>query len=121
MTPAHSRIEVRPTLGIYGKLGHEDCEPYIWSGRRRPRRLRVGAEPPSRSVTAFRSCNQVLSSLAEAAKSFTGGPVPGAFNLNFAVLFDQIAAQQVLRAMTAPATSPPTTKPPPQHLDAAAA
>ncbi len=43
MTPAHSRIEVRPTSGIYGKLGHEDCEPYIWSGRRRPRRLRVGA------------------------------------------------------------------------------
>ena len=37
----------------------------------------------------------VFASLAAEVKSFTGGPVAKSFNLNFAVLYDQIAAQRV--------------------------
>jgi hypothetical protein len=45
------RVQVRRTSGIYGKLGHEDCEPYIGSGRRPPPRLRISAWLRWRSVT----------------------------------------------------------------------
>lgn len=41
------------------------------------------------------SRNNAFPSLAEEVKSFTGGPVAKAFNLNFASLYDEIAAQRV--------------------------
>ena len=39
--------------------------------------------------------NEAFPSLAEEVKSFTGGPVAKSFSLNFAVLYDQVAAQRV--------------------------
>jgi len=47
------------------------------------------------ATNAFPSRNEAFPSLAEEVKSFTGGPVAKSFNLNFAVLYDQIAAQRV--------------------------
>ena len=47
------------------------------------------------ATNAFPSRNEAFRSLAEEVKSFTGGPVAKSFNLNFAVLYDQIAAQRV--------------------------
>jgi len=41
------------------------------------------------------SRNEAFGSLAEEVKSFTGGPVAKSFNLNFAALYDQVAAQRV--------------------------
>ena len=38
---------------------------------------------------------EAFPSLAEELKSFTGGPVAKRFSLNFAVLYDQVAAQRV--------------------------
>jgi 8-hydroxy-5-deazaflavin:NADPH oxidoreductase len=46
------------------------------------------------ATNAFPSRNEAFASLAEEVKSFTGGPVAKSFNLNFAVLYDQIAAQR---------------------------
>jgi len=46
-------------------------------------------------TNAIRRRNEAYPSLAEEVKSFTGGPVGKSFNLNFAVLYDQIAAQRV--------------------------
>jgi 8-hydroxy-5-deazaflavin:NADPH oxidoreductase len=47
------------------------------------------------ATNAFPSRNPAFPSLAEEVKSFTGGPVAKGFNLNFAVLYDQISAQRV--------------------------
>jgi predicted dinucleotide-binding enzyme len=47
------------------------------------------------ATNAFPSRNEADASLAEEVKSFTGGPVAKSFNLNFAALYDQIAAQRV--------------------------
>jgi 8-hydroxy-5-deazaflavin:NADPH oxidoreductase len=47
------------------------------------------------ATSAFPSRNEAFASLAEEVKSFTGAPVAKSFNLNFAVLYDQIAAQRV--------------------------
>jgi predicted dinucleotide-binding enzyme len=44
---------------------------------------------------AFPFRNEAFLSLAEDVKSVTGAPVAKSFNLNFAVLYDQIAAQRV--------------------------
>jgi len=49
---------------------------------------------PSRNE-AFPSRNEGFASLAEEVKSVTGAPVAKSFNLNFAVPYDQIAAQRV--------------------------
>jgi 8-hydroxy-5-deazaflavin:NADPH oxidoreductase len=47
------------------------------------------------ATNAFPSRNEAFPSLAEEVKSVTGAPVAKSFNLNFAVLYDQIAAQRV--------------------------
>jgi predicted dinucleotide-binding enzyme len=47
------------------------------------------------ATTTFPSRNQAFPSLAEKVTSVTGAPVATSFNLNFAVLDDQIAAQRV--------------------------
>ena len=47
------------------------------------------------ATSTFPFRNEAFASLAEEVKSFTGGPVAKSFNLNFAVLDDQIAAQRV--------------------------
>jgi len=47
------------------------------------------------ATNAFPSRNETFTSLAEEVKSVTGGPVAKGFNLNFAVLYHQIAAQRV--------------------------
>jgi 8-hydroxy-5-deazaflavin:NADPH oxidoreductase len=47
------------------------------------------------ATNAFPSRNEAFPSLAEEVKSFTGGAVAKSFNLNFAILYDQIAAQRV--------------------------
>ena len=47
------------------------------------------------ATNAFPSRNEAFPSLAEEVKSFTGAPVAKSFNLNFAVLYDQIAPQRV--------------------------
>jgi predicted dinucleotide-binding enzyme len=47
------------------------------------------------ATNAYPFRNEAFGSLAEEVKSFTGGPVAKSFNLNFAVLYDQIAAQRV--------------------------
>lgn len=47
------------------------------------------------ATNAYPSRNEAFPSLAAEVKSFTGGPVAKSFNLNFAVLYDQIAAQRV--------------------------
>jgi 8-hydroxy-5-deazaflavin:NADPH oxidoreductase len=46
------------------------------------------------ATNAYPFRNEAFPSLAEEVKSFTGGPVAKSFNLNFAVLYDQIAAQR---------------------------
>jgi 8-hydroxy-5-deazaflavin:NADPH oxidoreductase len=45
-------------------------------------------------TNAYPSRNEAFGSLAEEVKSFAGGPVAKSFSLNFAVLYDQIAAQR---------------------------
>jgi predicted dinucleotide-binding enzyme len=47
------------------------------------------------ATNAYPSRNGAFASLAEEVRSFTGGPVGKSFNLNFAVLYDQVAAQRV--------------------------
>jgi 8-hydroxy-5-deazaflavin:NADPH oxidoreductase len=47
------------------------------------------------ATNAFPSRNEAFPSLAEEVRSVTGAPVANSFNLNFAVLYDQIAAQRV--------------------------
>ncbi len=47
------------------------------------------------ATNAIPSRNEAFPSLAHEVKSFTGGPVARSFNLNFAVLYDQISAQRV--------------------------
>jgi len=47
------------------------------------------------TTNAYPSRNEAFASLAAEVKSFTGGPVAKSFNLNFAVLYDQISAQRV--------------------------
>ena len=47
------------------------------------------------ATNAFPSRNPAFPSLAAEVKSVIGGPVAKSFNLNFAVLYDQIAAQRV--------------------------
>jgi 8-hydroxy-5-deazaflavin:NADPH oxidoreductase len=47
------------------------------------------------ATNAVTSRNEAFPSLAEEVKSVTGAPVAKSFNLNFAVLDDQIAAQRV--------------------------
>ena len=46
------------------------------------------------ATNAYPSRDAAFPSLAEEVKSFTGGPVAKSFNLNFAVLYGQIAAQR---------------------------
>jgi hypothetical protein len=48
-----------------------------------------------KTAIAFPSRNEAFPSLAEGVKSVTGAPVAKSFNLTFAVLYDQIAAQRV--------------------------
>jgi predicted dinucleotide-binding enzyme len=45
-------------------------------------------------TNAYSSCNEAFPSLAEEVKSLTPGPVAKSFDLNFAVLYGQIAAQR---------------------------
>jgi len=47
------------------------------------------------ATNAFPSRNEAFPSLAAEVKSFTGGPVAKSFNVNFAILYDQIARQRV--------------------------
>ena len=47
------------------------------------------------ATNAYPFRNEAFRSLAEEVRSFTGGPVAKSFNLNFAVLYDQISAQRV--------------------------
>jgi 8-hydroxy-5-deazaflavin:NADPH oxidoreductase len=47
------------------------------------------------ATSAFPFRHEAFASLAEEVKSFTGGKVAKSFNRNFAVLYDQIAAQRV--------------------------
>ena len=47
------------------------------------------------ATNAFPSRNEAFESLAAEVKSFTGGPVAKSFNVNFASLYDQVAAQRV--------------------------
>jgi 8-hydroxy-5-deazaflavin:NADPH oxidoreductase len=47
------------------------------------------------ATNALPSRNEAFGSLAEEVRSFTGGPVAKSFNLNFASLYDQVAAQRV--------------------------
>ena len=47
------------------------------------------------ATSAFPSRNEAFAWLAEEVKSVTGAPVAKSFNLTFAVLSDQIAAQRV--------------------------
>jgi 8-hydroxy-5-deazaflavin:NADPH oxidoreductase len=47
------------------------------------------------AASAFPSRNEAFPSLAEEVKSVTGAPVAKSFNVNFAVRYDQIAAQRV--------------------------
>ena len=46
------------------------------------------------ATNAIPSRNEAFGSLAEEVKSFTGGPVAKSFNLNFAVVYNQVAAQR---------------------------
>jgi len=46
------------------------------------------------ATNAYPSRNEAFGSLAEEVKSFAGDPVAKSFSLNFAVLYDQIAAQR---------------------------
>jgi hypothetical protein len=47
------------------------------------------------ATNAFPSRNEAFPSLAAEVKSFTGCPVANSFNVNFASLNDQIAAQRM--------------------------
>lgn len=47
------------------------------------------------ATNAFRGRNEQFESLAHEVKSITGGPVAKSFNLNFAVIYEEIAAQRV--------------------------
>ena len=47
------------------------------------------------AINAFPSRNEAFPSLAEEVKSVTGAPVAKSFDLNFAALYDQFAAQRV--------------------------
>ena len=47
------------------------------------------------ATNAYAGRNEAFPSLAAEVKSITGGPVAKAFNVSFAVIFDQIAAQRV--------------------------
>ena len=47
------------------------------------------------ATNAIPSRNEAFGSLAAEVKSFTAGPVAKSFNVNFASLYDQIAAQRV--------------------------
>jgi len=47
------------------------------------------------ATNAFPSRNKAFPSLAEEVQAVTGGPAAKSFNLNFAVLYDQIAVQRV--------------------------
>jgi 8-hydroxy-5-deazaflavin:NADPH oxidoreductase len=47
------------------------------------------------AASAFPCRNEAFASLAGDVKFVTGGPVAKSFNLTFAVLYDQIAAQRV--------------------------
>jgi 8-hydroxy-5-deazaflavin:NADPH oxidoreductase len=56
----------------------------------------VLAEPgPADATNALPSCNEAFASPAEEVKCFTGAPVAKSFNLNFAALYDHIAAERV--------------------------
>jgi 8-hydroxy-5-deazaflavin:NADPH oxidoreductase len=47
------------------------------------------------TTNALPSCNEAFASLAEEVRCFTGALVAKSFNLNFAALYGQIAAQRV--------------------------
>jgi hypothetical protein len=47
------------------------------------------------ATNAFRGRNEAFESNAHEIKSIVGGPTAKSFNLNFAVIYDQIAAQRV--------------------------
>lgn len=47
------------------------------------------------ATNAFHGRNEQYESLAHEVKAVTGGPVAKSFNLNFAVIYDQIGAQRV--------------------------
>ena len=65
------------------------------------------------ATNAFPSRNQAFPSLAAEVKSVIGSPVAESFNLNFAVLYDQIAAQRCgPAAYTPPTTRSPSGSPP---------
>src|SRR6516162_709220 len=47
------------------------------------------------ATNAYPSRNQAFPSLAEEVQSITAGPFAKSFNLNYASLYDQVAAQRV--------------------------
>jgi predicted dinucleotide-binding enzyme len=47
------------------------------------------------ATNAFRGRNEGFDSLAHEVKSITGGPVAKSFNLNFAIVYDEVRAQRV--------------------------
>jgi predicted dinucleotide-binding enzyme len=90
-------MEPAPARPRHEAIEHDDLLVHEW----RVRQLtRLGipwslAQIAIDATNAFPSRNEAFASLAEEVKSVTGAPVAKSFNLNFAVLYDQIAAQRV--------------------------
>jgi 8-hydroxy-5-deazaflavin:NADPH oxidoreductase len=55
----------------------------------------IGGKVAIDATNAFSGRNEEFESLAHEVKSVTGGPTAKSFNLNFAVVYDQIAGQRV--------------------------
>jgi 8-hydroxy-5-deazaflavin:NADPH oxidoreductase len=55
----------------------------------------IEGKPALDATNAYAGRNDAFESLAHEVKSIVGGPTAKAFNLNFAVLFDEIANQRV--------------------------
>jgi 8-hydroxy-5-deazaflavin:NADPH oxidoreductase len=55
----------------------------------------IEGKPAIDATNAFGGRNEEVESLAAEVKSIVGGPVAKAFNINFAVLYDQIGEQRV--------------------------
>jgi predicted dinucleotide-binding enzyme len=54
----------------------------------------IAGKPAIDATNARGGRNEAFASIAAEVKSIVGGPVAKSFNLNFAVLYDQIAAQE---------------------------
>jgi predicted dinucleotide-binding enzyme len=55
----------------------------------------IEGKPTLDATNAFSGRDEAFESLAHEVKSIVGGPTAKAFNLNFAVLFDEVANQRV--------------------------